>query len=104
MVIVLHHRRLDAALAPALGDLLGRPLPSSVSRLVLDLRSVDFMDASALGAIVYAFRALDVELVLARPTRRVRQLLETTGLDRLLDLHPSLRSAPGEAARCVSSR
>ncbi len=96
LVIVLYNQRLDAALAPELGDLLARPLPPPVSRLVLDLGRVASMDASALGAIVYAFRTPGAELALANPTERVRQLLAATGLGNVLDVYPTRDSALGQ--------
>ena len=94
VVIAIRNRHLDAFLAPQLSELLARFVRSSRgSKLVLDLGRVDFMDASALGAIVYAFRVMDAEFHLVGVGERIRKLMRSTGVDRLFDLDPGSRNA-----------
>jgi len=78
-----------AALADASED-------ASSPRLVLDLEAVDFLDSTALGAIVGALRRTreaggEVGIVL--PAGSARRIFEITGLDAILDVYPSRAAA-----------
>src|SRR5919199_4664676 len=50
--------RLDASVAPQLRASVAREIEAGHQRLVLDLGGVDFMDSSALGALVSCLKAL----------------------------------------------
>ncbi len=95
-VVVIRNSHLGAALAPELGELLSRCAQPGVPRLLLDLGMVDFMDATALGAIVYAFRTMQAELGLVALRQRVHHLLRMTDLDRLLDIYTDVSGALGQ--------
>jgi anti-sigma B factor antagonist len=67
-------------------------------RLVIDLGDVDFVDSTALGAIVEARRELaDTPLVLAAPGPEVRRALDVSGLSAHLDVRNSVEDALASA-------
>jgi anti-anti-sigma factor len=59
------------------------------SLLVLDLSELDFIDSTGLEVLLRAARRAHDEgrrLIVARPSRYVRRLLELTAIDRSLDI------------------
>jgi anti-anti-sigma factor len=67
-------------------------------RLVLDLGGVTFCDSSGLWVLVGIWKAVDAmggRLVLARVLARCRQLLQRTGLARILQVRDGLADAVG---------
>lgn len=81
---------LDARLAQRLRELLlGTVNDPRVRTVRVDCSNVTFIDSTGLGVLVLATkRAVDrqVRLTLHSPSTRVRQLLELTGLDKVLDV------------------
>ncbi|BBL79994.1 hypothetical protein RxyAA322_18480 [Rubrobacter xylanophilus] len=72
-------------------ELLGAP-----PRLVFDMGGVEFVDSSAIGALVGLLRSAreaggDVRL--ARVGRDVRTIFELTRLDSVFEIHPSVEEA-----------
>jgi anti-sigma B factor antagonist len=87
---------IDVYTAPQLReavlDLIGR----GVSHVIADLRAVDFLDSTGLGAIVGGHKRLrtnDGSLVLASSPDRIVRLFRITGLDRAFSLYPSVPQA-----------
>jgi anti-anti-sigma factor len=73
---------LDLASAPRLNFVIEKALESNVSRLVLDLAAVTFIDSSGLDAFVTAKRrGAGVPVVLHRPSEPSRQLFAIAGFD-----------------------
>jgi anti-sigma B factor antagonist len=63
-------------------------------RLVLDLSEVEFIDSTALGALIEARAAIpDRGLLLAAPGRETRRALQVSGLDRHLQVHDTVDAA-----------
>ena len=62
-------------------------------RLVVDLGEVDFVDSTALGALVEARRGLETRLLLAAPGPDVRRALEVSGLAAHFDVRDSVDEA-----------
>lgn len=79
---------LDLASAPLLAAALAGVLRGGlVERVVLDLRGVGFMDATAVGCIARAARRLAGRggaLAVRAPSRPARRLLELCSLDELV--------------------
>ena len=64
-------------------------------RLVVDLGEVDFVDSTALAALVEARRGLATQLLLAAPGPDVRRALEVSGLAGHFDVRDSVDAAFG---------
>lgn len=64
-------------------------------RLVLDLAEVEFIDSTALGALIEARASLPNRrgLLLAAPNLDTRRALQVSGLDRHLPVHDSVGDA-----------
>ncbi len=57
--------------------------------ITVDLANVEFVDSTALGVLVGAFkrlRALDGDLTLANPSQGTKNVLDITGINRILDV------------------
>ncbi|MGZ4352673.1 MAG: STAS domain-containing protein [Gaiellaceae bacterium] len=67
----------------------------SPERLVLDLAEVEFIDSTALGALIEARASLPNRrgLLLASPNIETRRALQVSGLDRHLPVHDSVGDA-----------
>ena len=52
LVVMLTEKRLDAALAAKFKDQMKEIIESGQQFIILDLKNVDFIDSSGLGAIV----------------------------------------------------
>lgn len=79
-------RRLDAAQALAFRETLVARVALGRERIVLNLRNVDFVDSSGLGAIVSVMKELgdSRRMVLCCVKESVMMLLSMTGMDRIL--------------------
>jgi len=76
-------------------DLIGK----GVSHVIADLRAVEFLDSTGLGAIVGGhkrLRTIDGSLVLAASPDRILRLFRITGLDQAFSLSPSVPGAIAE--------
>ncbi|HEY0416059.1 MAG TPA: STAS domain-containing protein [Gaiellaceae bacterium] len=95
-VVVRLAGELDLHNAPdvraALADAIGR----SPARVVVDLSAVEFVDSTALGALVEAHAKLGAQgLALAAPQHEPRRTLHVSGLDRRLAVHDTVEAALG---------
>jgi anti-anti-sigma factor len=65
------------------------------ARLVLDLEEVEFIDSTALGALIEARASLPERrgLLLASPGHETRRALQVSGLDRHLPVHDTVDDA-----------
>ena len=93
-VIVSVHGELDLATAPQLDEALRARPPGT--RLVIDLSGCTFLDSS--GVRVLALQATEVanqgsRLELVVVDTGIARVLEITGIDTLIDVHPSLEAA-----------
>ena len=85
----LHVRgELDISVGDALVERVEALSESSARVALLDLSAVTFIDSSGLRALLGAQRAAedldDFDVLLVRPTQVVRDVMEITGADRLL--------------------
>lgn len=91
---------LDLSTAPRLKWALIDSLESGLSRLVLDLSQVTFMDSTALGVLVVLNRRPELEspLTIVCPAGDVRHVFELAGLDGAFTMRASLHEALAGAA------
>jgi anti-anti-sigma factor len=96
-VIIVHcqgrivYRDEAAALSLLVGEVL-----QQTSKLVLDLSGVSSMDSAGIGELVLVHtwaQEKNANLKCAAPTSLVRDLLDLTNLDSVIEVHPSLDSA-----------
>jgi anti-sigma B factor antagonist len=78
---------LDLATAPGLRERLGAAVDSGISRIVVDLREVTFMDSIGLAAIVHArsrLRAAGRLALVVAPDSYAQLVLDIAGMPRAL--------------------
>lgn len=77
---------LDAHTAPQLAEAIER---LDLSRVVIDMAAVDFVDSSGLRVLIRAHQSADErgrKIALANPSDAVTRLLEISGVDGYLDV------------------
>ncbi|MFC7534774.1 STAS domain-containing protein [Actinoplanes sp. GCM10030250] len=92
---------LDMATAPRLRESLQQLIDAGDRHVVVDLAEVDFMDSSALGALVMMFKALrdaGGRLTLAAVQPPVLSVLTITSVDQAIDLFDTVEAAEADAA------
>lgn len=92
----------DLTVAGGLESALAEAAESGAARVVVDLREATLVDSSALHALLAGRqraveRQIDLAVACERPT--VLQVLELTGIDQLIQVHPTLEQAMGGDAR-----
>ncbi len=78
---------LDLASSGALAEELARVAESGATRVVIDLRELEFMDSTGLSTLVKAHQRADEagqEFGLVRGPQQVQRLLSLTGVDERL--------------------
>jgi anti-sigma B factor antagonist len=100
MAVVTLRGELDAHDAPRLRELFAAAVSELEGarrpRLVVDLTGVAFLDSTALGTVVGAVRRVREvggELRIVLPETAARRIFEITGLDEVLDVHPTRAAA-----------
>ena len=81
--------------AAALSRLVAEVLQKG-GKVVLDLSGVTIIDSAGFGELVFLYtwaRSQNADLKCASPTPFVRQLLDLTNLDSVLEIHPSVCEA-----------
>jgi anti-sigma B factor antagonist len=104
LVVGFDNARLDALVAPELGDFLNGVNSAAAQCVVFDLSRVEVADSSALAAILRACRrmAAGVEVRIVAPSTQVARLLRITEVDRLVPVYVNLESALcGEEQRAI---
>ena len=89
---------LDLVTAPGLLDELVRAWSEGANEIVVDLLRVPFVDSVALAVLVEASKRTTARGGVFRVVcddRRIARIVEISGLDRVLRLHPTLREALG---------
>lgn len=87
---------LDVMTAPALRDEISRVAEAGAHEIVVDLLKVPFVDSVGLGVLVDASKRAQSRggvLRVVCDDRRIARIIEITGLDRVLRVHPTLRGA-----------
>jgi anti-sigma B factor antagonist len=90
--------RVDSAAAPDLEKSLQSLLDDHRNQLVLELADVEYMSSAGLRALVSALKAAKKgggDLVIARPSTRVREVLDLAGLTSVFTLYDDVVEAVG---------
>lgn len=85
---ILHLRgEFDTYYCPMLQEEIDGVQKSGVTNVVLNMRMVKFINSTALGAIIKAFKLMDAsggKLVIARPSSFTKDIMEKVGLNRIV--------------------
>ncbi|MFC3169984.1 MULTISPECIES: STAS domain-containing protein [Paracoccus] len=90
MVVIVDEARIDAAIATRFKDRLREIVLRGRKPVQLDMRRVDFMDSSGLGAMIAVRKALPeaLPLVLDGLTPNVERVFRLTRMDGVFDIRP----------------
>jgi anti-anti-sigma factor len=100
-LLVVASGELDLAAAPRLATVLSMATAGTEPSVVLDLTEVDFIDSTALGAIMHASteaEATGKSMLVVALDGPVRRLLEITNLTGRFRVYPSREEALAAAA------
>ncbi|GAA3751592.1 anti-anti-sigma factor [Spinactinospora alkalitolerans] len=101
--VVAVHGEVDLASADEmLESLLRAAAGSGCGCLVVDLSRVRFFDASAIRALMAAYRTLLREgrhMVLAEPSRPAARTLDALGMEQVFDVYPIVEAALAHSHR-----
>ncbi len=84
--------RVDSATAPDLETSLKKLVESEKTKIVLDLKNVEYMSSAGLRAMVSTLKAVkrvNGDLRLASPSPRVEEVLRLAGLTSIFSIHPN---------------
>jgi anti-sigma B factor antagonist len=87
---------IDVYTAPQLREHVIKLLANGARHITADLREVDFLDSTGLGALVGSFKRLreqDGSLTLVTAADRILTIFRLTGLDRAFTLYSSVPEA-----------
>lgn len=97
----------DTFYCPALMEEVEDLVDRGINHLILDLRLVKFINSTALGAIIKAFkrcRAEGGELVIAQPSPFVRDVVSKVGIDKLITLYDTEQDATKAIIKHLNQR
>jgi anti-sigma B factor antagonist len=99
-LVTVAAERIDAASAIRFKDRMRELTDGGTGRVVLDMKRVDFIDSSGLGAIVSAMKVLgpDRRLELAGLTPKVMKVFRLTRMDGVFTLHSDMAAARASGA------
>ena len=97
-IVSVEDTRIDAAVALEFKDAMRSETDNGPDLVVLDLRKVEFIDSSGLGAIVAAMKNMGAErkLALAGLTPTVQRVFQLTRMDSVFSVFPTLDGALAE--------
>ena len=84
--------RIDAAIAILFKDELRKIVLSNRKPVVVDMRQVDFMDSSGLGAVIAVRKAMPdgLPLILDGLTPNVERVFRLTRMDAVFEIRPGI--------------
>lgn len=88
--------RLDSGNAQALCDLLDAAAEFPGQSVIIDMADLVYLSSAGLRAILQAVRKTERQnskLALCSLSEDMREVFETSGLDQLIDIHPSCLEA-----------
>lgn len=91
LIVIVEEARIDAAIATRFKDRLREIVLRGRKPVRLDMRRVDFMDSSGLGAMIAVRKALpeSLPLVLEGLTPNVERVFRLTRMDSVFDIRPA---------------
>lgn len=91
LTVIVEETRIDAAIATRFKDRLREIVLRGRKPVRLDMRRVDFMDSSGLGAMIAVRKALpeSLPLVLEGLTPNVERVFRLTRMDSVFDIRPA---------------
>jgi len=90
--------RVDSAAAPDLEKALQNLIDSHRNQIVVELADVEYMSSAGLRALVSTLKAAKKgggDMVVARPSARVREVIELAGLGSVFTVHEDVVEAVG---------
>lgn len=88
--------RIDSATGPALDDEITKSIASGAHRLLIDMENVDYISSAGLRVVLHAAKqtkSLGGHLVLCALNGQTREIFETSGFSRFLEISPSHEEA-----------
>ncbi len=87
--VLVEEARLDASIATAFKDRMREMIQQGRPLIVLDLRNVEFMDSSGLGALISILKSMPVgkRLELTGLTPNVERVLRLTHMDEIFHIY-----------------
>ena len=92
---------IDVYTAPRLREAIVTAVEAGHTRLVIDVRKVDFLDSTGLGVLVGALKRVRGDggsLDIVCTQERILKIFEITGLDKVFGLHATVDEARGANA------
>lgn len=92
---------IDVYTAPRLREAIITAVDAGHTRLVIDVRKVDFLDSTGLGVLVGALKRVRADggsLDIVCTQERILKIFEITGLDKVFGLHATVDEARGANA------
>jgi anti-anti-sigma factor len=94
---ILHLRgEFDTYYVPAFQEEIDSLTKAGVVHIVLNLRLVKFINSTALGGLIKASKVLSAnggQLLISRPSRFCKDIIEKVGLDRVISVHDTDEAA-----------
>jgi len=96
-VVEVKDTRIDAAVAISFKDQMRELSEEAPKRILLDLKAVEFLDSSGLGAVVAAMKQVGAgrKLELAGLTETVAKVFALTRMDTVFNIHADVDAALG---------
>ena len=96
-IITVNESRIDAAIAISFKDRMRELTDEGPNRVLVDMKQVDFIDSSGLGAIVAAMKQVgeDKTLELASLSNTVKKVFKLTRMDTVFSIHTDVDTALG---------
>ena len=100
MVMHVKSRKIDASSAVDFKNFVNSVVDAGGRDIILDLREVEFIDSSGLGAIVCILKHVGQEgsLVISGATQAVERMFKMTRMDRVFRLYPNVDAALNSAS------
>jgi len=88
--IIALEGEVDVYTAPQLKQQIISLLDNDITKIIVDLTDVAYLDSTALGVLIGGLKRLrerDGSLSLICPNPRIRRIFEITGLDKIFDMY-----------------